>query len=95
MTYDLLATIESLRRRVHSSLDEDCWYSCPKSPDYCGHDTECNCGLDEHNAKVGAISDAATAMIEALDAVEALIGRQWWARPTTSAADLTTEEDGR
>lgn len=36
----------------------DNWYSCPKSLNGCDNDLidgECNCGADEHNAKVDVI----------------------------------------
>lgn len=49
------AILESLRRHSHFYVDEDCWYSCPAHPDYCGKGSECNCGLDEHNKKIDAL----------------------------------------
>jgi len=36
----------------HYSVDEDSWYSCPKSPDGCSNDragSNCNCGADTFN----------------------------------------------
>ena len=50
----LLEIIESMRRKHHYWVEEDCWYSCPAHEDYCGEDLHhiCTCGLDEHNAKV-------------------------------------------
>lgn len=47
----MLAELEKLRQN-HLTVDEDCWYSCPKSEDYCNtsqRSVECNCGADEHN----------------------------------------------
>lgn len=57
----LRALLLSLRRS-HSLVDEDCWYSCPKATysdgdiGYCGPDkgNPCNCGADEHNARIDA-----------------------------------------
>ena len=45
--------IESFRKTYHYEC-EDCFYSCPKNPDYCGTDDRnfCNCGTDETNRKV-------------------------------------------
>ena len=41
--------------RDHHYCD-DCWYTCPKHPEGCCNDAEepdaCNCGADEHNAKL-------------------------------------------
>lgn len=48
--YDL---IDSFRRGGHRYNDDDWYYSCPLHPDYSGEKTECDCGLDAHNAKVG------------------------------------------
>jgi hypothetical protein len=44
-------------KRSHYSCD-DCWYSCPKSEDGCCNKSqgpECNCGADEHNARIDAV----------------------------------------
>ena len=43
-------------RRSHL-LCNDAWYSCPMSIEGCADEragSECNCGADEHNAKVDA-----------------------------------------
>lgn len=53
----LIKELASLARRRHYCC-EDSWYSCPKEADGCANDTmgdECNCGADEHNAKVDAL----------------------------------------
>ncbi len=53
-------TVEELNqfRRFHFDMDEDCWYSCPKSG-HCCNDTkpkdECDCGADAWNAKLDAL----------------------------------------
>lgn len=54
---ELLSVVESLRRKEHSWVDEDCWYSCPMHPEYCGNEGEavCLCGLEEHNQKVDKV----------------------------------------
>ncbi len=41
-------------KRSHFWVDEDCFYSCPKAPDYCGNEEtdECTCGAEDWNAKV-------------------------------------------
>ncbi len=43
-------------KRSHFWVDEDCFYSCPKAPDYCGNEEtdECTCGAEDWNAKVNA-----------------------------------------
>lgn len=53
---DLILAIEALRI-THLNLDEDCWYSCPKSGHCCDENKvdRCNCGADEHNAKIDSI----------------------------------------
>ena len=48
---DIIAELEKLRR-THLVVEEDCWYSCPKSGECCNsvqNETNCNCGADEHN----------------------------------------------
>ena len=52
---DLISELAELAHRSHFWVDDDNWYSCPKAPDGCANDsagTDCNCGADEHNAKV-------------------------------------------
>ena len=54
---DLIQQLAGLARRKHYTC-EDSWYNCPKSEDGSANDyagTECDCGADEHNAKVDAI----------------------------------------
>lgn len=50
--------LAALARRHHAYC-EDSWYSCPKDEDGCANDQwpkgVCNCGADEHNAKVDAL----------------------------------------
>lgn len=51
---DLLSDVVAflaLRFREHREC-EDCWYSCPKSGDYCRDDgdTKCDCGKDQADA---------------------------------------------
>lgn len=39
----------------HLVVDEDCWFSCPKSGACCNDtipEDQCNCGADEHNARI-------------------------------------------
>lgn len=53
----LIKELASLARRRHYHC-EDSWYSCPKATDGCANDAmgdQCNCGADEHNAKVDAL----------------------------------------
>ena len=62
---ELTAIIESFRQKEHDYVDEDCWYSCPAHPDYCGEQArECLCGMDARNAKV----DRALELIRTLEA---------------------------
>jgi len=51
----LRVALESLRITSHTEC-EDCWYSCPKSDDYCGTDDRehCACGMDKQNAIIDA-----------------------------------------
>ena len=46
----LKAALENLRKKKHDE-GVDCWYSCPKSEDYCGKDRRdiCTCGMDRIN----------------------------------------------
>lgn len=42
--------------RAHFHVEDDCWYSCPADPDYCGDKPRvCNCGADEWNAEINAL----------------------------------------
>lgn len=43
-------------KREHYSVEGDCYYSCPKHPNYCGNEDRdyCNCGADDWNARVDA-----------------------------------------
>jgi hypothetical protein len=54
VTQNLRDTLQSLRRSHY--ICDDCWYSCPKSGECCNDaaDGKCNCGADEHNAKIDA-----------------------------------------
>lgn len=43
--------------RPHLVVDEDCWFSCPQSGECCRDDQDknkCDCGADEHNARIEA-----------------------------------------
>ena len=54
---DIVHELEKLRISHYQNY-EDCWYSCPKSPDGCCNDNagdECTCGADKHNAKLDEI----------------------------------------
>jgi len=56
----LESALTSLRLSHHYC--EDSWYSCPKHEDGCankGEGNTCNCGADEHNAKIDAALAAA------------------------------------
>lgn len=59
MSLALIEELGKLAMRSHHWVDEDNWYSCPKAPDGCANDAwpkgVCNCGADEHNAKVEAL----------------------------------------
>jgi hypothetical protein len=57
---DLIRQLAGLARRKHYTC-EDPWYSCPQSECGSANDNagaECDCGADEHNAKVDAICAA-------------------------------------
>jgi hypothetical protein len=59
---ELILELGELAHCSHFWVDGDNWYSCPKAPDGCANDaagTECNCGADEHNAKVDKIINTA------------------------------------
>ena len=53
-----MADRDELMRRLlipipHRVIDEDCWYSCPKSGECCDEsrkDDPCDCGADAENA---------------------------------------------
>ena len=50
----------NLAIRPHFHCEEDSFYSCHKHQEYMFHDeeyknAECNCGADEHNAKINEI----------------------------------------
>jgi hypothetical protein len=50
----LVRDLAQAGKRSHHEC-EDPWYSCPKSPGGCSNESEgenCNCGADEHNAKI-------------------------------------------
>ena len=51
----LLAELKELAIREHYYCEDE-WYSCPLADDGCLNDdvdpNECDCGADEHNAKV-------------------------------------------
>lgn len=54
---ELAAVLREYGRRSHTYC-EDSWYSCPKAEDGCADDRrgpECDCGADEHNAKIDAL----------------------------------------
>lgn len=50
-----LHLVEQLR--LPHLVVEDCWYSCPKSGECCndGAGSECDCGADQHNARVDSL----------------------------------------
>jgi hypothetical protein len=57
-TRELIQQLAGLARRKHYTC-EDSWYSCPQSECGSANDNagaECDCGADEHNAKVDAIA---------------------------------------
>lgn len=55
---EYLRSVLSGLRREHSDLEEDSWYSCPKSGNSSRYfdeaDPECDCGADEYNARIDA-----------------------------------------
>jgi hypothetical protein len=56
----LIQDLAALARRDRYSC-EDPWYSCPKAEGGCANDAagdDCNCGAEQHNAKVEAIVNA-------------------------------------
>ena len=66
MNDNIKAIREALVMRNHLYC-EDPWYSCPKVEDGCANPSvgaDCDCGADEHNAKV-------TLALAALDCIEA------------------------
>ena len=59
-TRDLIQQLAVLAKRKHYTC-EDSWYNCPQSEDGSANDNageECDCGADEHNAKVDTICAA-------------------------------------
>ena len=57
-TRDLIQQLAGLAKREHYTCEEDSWYNCPQSEGGSANDNageECDCGADEHNAKVDAI----------------------------------------
>lgn len=57
-TRDLIQQLAGLAKREHYTCEEDSWYNCPRSEGGSANDNageECDCGADEHNAKVDAI----------------------------------------
>ena len=55
---DLIQQLAGLAKREHYTCEEDSWYNCPRSEGGSANDNageECDCGADEHNAKVDAI----------------------------------------
>ena len=63
---ELILELGGLAHRSHFWVDGDNWYSCPKAPDGCSNDaagTECNCGADEHNAKVDELWNKIQSML--------------------------------
>ena len=61
----LAELVESFRRTQHYYVDEDCWFSCPAHPEYCGdRERVCGCGLTEHNGRIDGALEL-IAMIEA------------------------------
>ena len=65
----LVKRLDELRITHHTC--DDCWYSCPASGDCCNEfsGNECDCGADEHNAKLDAILAALTAQGSAAEPV--------------------------
>ncbi len=62
----LLELLESLRRD-HLIVDEDCWYSCPKSGSCCNEEagSECDCGADAENAVLDEVIAEVRALVQA------------------------------
>ena len=61
----LLAALQAAKLQHYAC--EDCWYSCPKSPEGCCNDAEgdeCTCGADKHNAAIDAAIAAARKVAE-------------------------------
>ena len=56
----LIEELVSLATMPHYNVEEDNWYGCPLSRDGCSNDAYpkgiCNCGADEHNARVREIA---------------------------------------
>jgi hypothetical protein len=54
----LIEALKKYGKQSHYNC-EDTWYGCPKSEEGCANDAykpdECNCGADDHNAKVEAL----------------------------------------
>lgn len=53
-------------RQGHLVVDDDGWYSCPKSGTCIRNEPEdyCDCGADRHNAALDAITDTLLALVE-------------------------------
>lgn len=60
----------------HFVLDEDCWYSCPKSGESCRDDADtlpCDCGREERAEKIRAALEEAAKRCPDLAAMEAIV----------------------
>ena len=69
--------LKALAMRDHYWNDEDCWYSCPKSPDGCCNEEagdDCRCGADAVNAEVERTFSAIEASINQLETRMAVVG---------------------
>ena len=64
----LVEKLAGLARMSHYGCD-DRWYSCPKHDDGTANEFktpgECDCGADEHNAKVDALAARLLALLPA------------------------------
>lgn len=52
---NLIEELKKLKMN-HLVIEGDCYFSCPMSGDCCNEDESgCNCGADEHNARLQKI----------------------------------------
>lgn len=73
----IILELGEMAHQSHFWVDDN-WYSCPKAPDGCSNDatvTECNCGADEHNAKVDKLVKNALKLNEWSSALEEIFNK--------------------
>lgn len=77
-------------RTTHQECD-DCWYSCPAHPGYCGNDDSglCRCGLAEDNAFFTPMADALEAALADRNEALGLLRDAWRSMESNSMRAVT------